>query len=110
MRSDRVVTLGLAPFETHCSMKEQANKVLEEASELHAEEEMVRKHPELDYNLAWLEDEAADVITAALNLVWLAWRKEEGEFSIADLQDTMAWAMLRCYQRNEEKGRYEDAG
>ena len=97
--------LELAPFPVHCSLKAQSKKVLEEAAELFNEVEMVRKHPELDYNLVWLEDEAADVITAALNLVWLAWRKEEGEFSIADLQDTMAYAMDRCYRRNEARGR-----
>lgn len=98
--------LELVPFETRCSLKAQAKKVLEEAAELFNEVEMVRKHPELDYNLVWLEDEAADVITAALNLVWLAWRKEEGEFGLADLEDTMAWAMERCRQRNEDRGRY----
>lgn len=98
--------LGLAPFPVHCSLKAQSKKVLEEAAELFNEVEMVRKHPDLDYNLVWLEDEAADVITAALNLVWLAWRKEEGEFSIADLEDTMAWAMERCRQKNEDRGRY----
>lgn len=97
--------LELVPFETRCSLKAQSKKVLEEAAELFNEAEMIRKHPELDYNLVWLEDEAADVITAALNLVWLAWRKEEGDFSIADLQDTMAWAMERCRQRNEDRGR-----
>lgn len=36
----------------------------------------------------------------------LAWRKEEGEFGIADLEDTMAWAMERCRQKNEDRGRY----
>ena len=98
--------LELVPFETRCSLKAQAKKVLEEAAELYNEAEMIRKHPELDYNLVWLEDEAADVITAVLNLVWLAWRKEEGEFGLADLEDTMAWAMERCRQRNEDRGRY----
>ena len=43
---------------------------------------------------------------ATVNLVWLAWRKEEGEFGIADLEDTMAWAMERCRQKNEDRGRY----
>ena len=98
--------LELVPFETRCSLKAQAKKVLEEAAELFNEVEMVRKHPELDYNLVWLEDEAADVIMATVNLVWLAWRKEEGEFGLADLEDTMAWAMERCRQRNEDRGRY----
>ena len=106
MTDNGEMRLELAPFETHCSMKEQGWKVLEEAAELFNEAEMVRKHPELDYNLVWLEDEAADVIMATVNLVWLAWRKEEGEFGLADLEDTMAWAMERCRQKNEDKGGY----
>ena len=106
MKDNGEMRLELVPFETRCSLKEQAKKVLEEAAELFNEAEMIRKHPELDYNLVWLEDEAADVITAVLNLVWLAWRKEEGEFGLADLEDTMAWAMERCRQRNEDRGRY----
>ena len=92
-------------FKVHCSIKAQSKKVLEEAAEVYNEAEMARKHPDLDYNLAWLEDEVADVITAAVNLVWLARRKDEGEFGIADLEDTMAAAMERCRHRNEAKGR-----
>ena len=106
MESNKIVRLELAPFPVHCSLKAQSKKVLEEAAELYNEAEMIRKHPELDYNLVWLEDEAADVITAVLNLVWLAWRKEEGEFGLADLEDTMAYAMDRCCRRNESRGRY----
>lgn len=100
------MTLELAPFETRCSLKEQANKVLEEAAELYNEAERSRNMHGEDYNVTWLEDEAADVITATLNLVWLVWRKEEGEFGLADLEDTMAWAMERCWDKNERRGRY----
>lgn len=98
--------LELVPFETRCSLKAQAKKVLEEAAELFNEAEIRTKHPDLENHLSWLEDEAADVIMATVNLVWLAWRKEEGEFGLADLEDTMAWAMERCRQRNEDRGRY----
>ena len=106
MKGNGEMRLELAPFPVHCSLKAQSKKVLEEAAELFNETEMIRKHPELGYNIAWLEDEAADVIMATVNLVWLAWRKEEGEFGIADLEDTMAWAMERCRQKNEDRGRY----
>ena len=30
----------------------------------------------------------------------------KGEFGLADLEDTMAWAMERCRQKNEDRGRY----
>lgn len=100
------VTFSAYPFETRCSLKEQADKVLEEAAELFNEAERSRKRHGEDYNVTWLEDEAADVITATLNLVWLVWRKEEGEFGLADLEDTMAWAMERCRDKNERRGRY----
>ena len=106
MKGNGEMRLELAPFETRCSLKAQAKKVLEEAAELFNEVELSRKMRGEDYNIAWLEDEAADVIMATVNLVWLAWRKEEGEFGIADLEDTMAWAMERCRQKNEDRGRY----
>lgn len=100
-----MIKLFANPFPTRCSVKAQAKKVLEEAAELFNEVEMVRKHPELDYNLVWLEDEAADVITAALNLVWCMWRTQFEDFSEAELQATMRDAMERCAQRNKTRGR-----
>ena len=105
MTSNRVVMLQVDAFKVHGSTKAQSKKVLEEAAEVYNEAEMARKHPDLDYNLVWLEDEVADVITAAVNLVWLARRKEDGGFGIDDLEDTMAHAMERCRHRNEAKCR-----
>lgn len=97
--------LQVDAFKVHCSTKAQSKKVLEEAAEVYNEAEMARKHPDLDYNLVWLEDEVADVITAAVNLVWLARRKDDGGFDAADLEGVMAEAMERCRRRNEAKGR-----
>lgn len=99
-----MIKLVANPFPTGCSVKAQAKKVLEEAAELYSTAEDHIKTPK-GRSMGKLEDEAADVITAAINLVWRVWRTQFEDFSEAELQATMRDAMVRCAQRNKTRGR-----
>lgn len=99
-----MIKLVANPFPTRCSVKAQAKKVLEEAAELYGTAEDHIKAPK-GQRMGTLENEAADVITAALNLVWCVWRTQDEEFSETELQATMRDAMERCAQRNKTRGR-----
>ena len=99
-----MIKLVANPFPARCSVKAQAKKVLEEAAELYGTAEEHIKAPKAR-RMGKLEDEAADVITAAINLVWRVWRTQFEDFSEAELQATMRDAMERCAERNKTRGR-----
>lgn len=97
-----MIKLVANPFPTGCSVKAQTKKVLEEVAELYSATE---SHIKTRRNMSAIEDEAADVITAAINLVWCVWRTQDEDFSERELQATMRDAMERCEQRNKTRGR-----
>ena len=97
-----MIKLFAVPFPTRCSVKAQAKKVLEEAAELYSATE---SHIRTRRNMSAIEDEAADVITAAINLVWCVWRTQDEDFSERELQATMRDAMERCAEKNKTRGR-----
>lgn len=97
-----MIKLVAVPFPTRCSVKAQVKKVLEEGAELYSATE---SHIKTRRNMSAIEDEAADVITAAINLVWCVWRTQDEDFSEAELQMTMRDAMERCAERNKTRGR-----
>lgn len=95
--------LKVATFDTHCTGKEQAVKVLEEAAEAFGAWQTFRAvsllagmcladAESLENTEINLEDELADVITAACNLA--------ERYNL-----DMKAAMERCEQRNHERGR-----
>lgn len=100
------IDLEIAPFVTHCSLKAQGKKVLEEAAELYAEVEHLHKNP--DSLTCWIEDEAADLITAVVNLVWLVCRKANKEYTEEDAAEVLNKALMLCYGRNKNRGRYRE--
>lgn len=86
------IALSVTTWYTGCSGKEQAVKVLEEAAEMFAAWESA--HVNLNTRMiTHLEDEIADVITAACNLAY------KYDLDISE-------AMKRCVERNHERGRY----
>lgn len=98
------ISLELAPFRVHCSLKAQGKKILEEAAELYAEVEHMHKNP--DSLTCWIEDEAADLITATVNLVYLVCRKANKEYTEEDAAEVLNKALLLCVGRNKQRGRY----
>ena len=86
------ITLNVTTWYTGCSGKEQAVKVLEEAAEMFAAWESAHETRKAVI-FTHLEDEIADVITAACNLA-----------NMYDLD--ISEAMKRCVERNHERGRY----
>lgn len=102
----KMISLELAPFVTHCSLKAQGKKVLEEAAELYAEVEHMHKNP--DSFTCWIEDEAADLITATVNLVWLVCRKANKEYTEEDAAEVLNKALRLCFERNRQRGRYRE--
>lgn len=94
--------IEIRPFVLDCTDKEQACKVLEEAAEVFGawqtlDLEYARANDEKAYMPALrdaMADEIADVIQAACNLA--------ERYGI-----DVAAAMVRCEQRNRERGRYD---
>lgn len=86
--------LDVQTFDTGCTDKEQAVKVLEEAAEVFGAWQYVSQFNPLGMmlNANRLADEIADVIMAACNLA--------ARYGI-DLDA----AMLRCHERNHRRGR-----
>lgn len=105
-RKTRQISLTVAPFPVHCSLKAQGKKVLEEAAELYAEVDELQKNP--DQLTCWLEDEAADLITATVNLLWLVGRKADREFTAEEVGRIANRALESCRDRNEKRGRYRE--
>lgn len=86
--------LEVTTFDTGCTDKEQATKVLEEAAEVFGAWQYVSQFNPLGVllNANRLADEIADVIMAACNLA--------ARYGI-----DMESAMLRCNERNHQRGR-----
>lgn len=92
--------IGTKTFDTGCTRREQALKVLEEAAELVEAVKNAEQFCWLDSEAVKMaEEEAADVVQAVLNLFGMMGYDREG----------VELAMSECMERNRERGRYAKA-